>query len=486
MSGSATITTSGRKRLRHRIPRSLRQHWKLLVVFVAFVTAATTVFSGLRIYPYITGDPTIISSEITENVNGTVGLFDASTSHELSIDISAAEYDDMIAAYKDNGEKTWVNADITIDGTFINDASVRLKGNSTLMGLRGKGFGPPELAGAAEDGEAPAGLPPGIPSVNEGDPTSLPLLISFEKNADGRAYQGLTELSVRPGIPVLNESLALSLTADTGQPTQRFTYAVYSINGGATTTRLLLEHPDEYYANNVFDSDGFLYEVDANSELAYVGDDQSDYVNQFKLLNAQGTGDVQPVIAFVKWMDAADDEEFAANLDKWVDTESLTRYIATQHLLANSDDMGGPGQNYYLWYDLESKRLSVISWDLNLAMTGSTESGPHEPISMGTPPGEPNGGPAAAENVAVPAPKGNSLKTRFQESEAFADRYEAEYWELYEQIYGSGRADAVLDSIAARVPLSESLTADRLADEVDAMRKWIQQRTAALAAHRDE
>ncbi|MFC9359542.1 spore coat protein CotH, partial [Rhodococcus sp. NPDC057014] len=61
-----------KRRLRHRIPTSLRQHWKLAAVFVAFVTVMATVFGANRIHPYITGDATVIASEITENITGTV------------------------------------------------------------------------------------------------------------------------------------------------------------------------------------------------------------------------------------------------------------------------------------------------------------------------------------------------------------------------------------------------------------------------------
>ncbi len=143
-----------RKRLRHRIPTSLRQHWTIAVALVAFVALVGTVFGTSRIRPYITGDPTVIASEITENIAGTVDLFDTSVDHEVSIDISDVEYDDMIDAYVDDGEKEWVTADVTIDGTVITDVGVRLKGNSTLSALRG-GMG--EGPGGGEGSGGPPG-----------------------------------------------------------------------------------------------------------------------------------------------------------------------------------------------------------------------------------------------------------------------------------------------------------------------------------------
>ncbi|MDV6275518.1 CotH kinase family protein [Rhodococcus erythropolis] len=531
------VTNSGgpppRSKFKHRIPKSVRQHWKLLVVFVAFVSVMTSVFGATRIRPYITGETAVIASEITENISGTVDLFDTSVSHQLSLEITDPEYNDMITSFQKGGDKKWITADVTIDGTFVNDASVRLKGNSTLMGVKGdgampggEGFELPEGVEMPEGMELPTDFDPqdmmaGMGSMaSADDPTSLPLLISFDENSEGRAYQGMTELSVRPGSPVVNEAMALSLTADTDQPTQRYAYTVYSINDSATSTRLVLEHPDDTYANSLFESDGYLYKADANSRFEYAGDDQTAYADQFKQINAVDNGNLQPIISFLKWMDAADSEEFDTHLTDWVDVESFARYVATQNLIANGDDMSGPGQNYYLWYDLDTTEISVMSWDLNLAMQGANTTGPHDSVSMsmggaggGGPAGMPEGvagqagmpeggsppigaeaqsgamTPPAGGEATAPAQQGfpggpngtaNALKTRFLESSAFTELYESTYWNLFEQMYGSGRATEILDALATSIPTSDELTAETLQSSIDQMHSWIDQRTSAL------
>ncbi|EME16578.1 hypothetical protein G419_19845 [Rhodococcus triatomae BKS 15-14] len=502
-------------------------------MFVAFMTIMATVFGATRIRPQITGDATIIASEITDNISGTVDLFDDSVSHEVSLDITDAEYNDMITTFQKTGEKKWVTADLTIDGTFVNDVSVRLKGNSTLMGVRGdnampggEGSQPPEGMELPKGMEMPEGMGPmgGMSQASEDDPTSLPLLISFDENESGRAYQGLTEISIRPGSPVLGEAMSLSLTAETDQASQRYTYAVYSVNGSATTTRLLLEHPDDLYANTLFDSDGYLYKADANSRFEYVGDDQSAYADQFTQINAVDNGNLQPIISFLKWLDSASDEEFDAHLADRVDVDSFADYLATQNLLVNGDDMSGPGQNYYLWYDLDTTKFTVVSWDLNLAMQGDATTGPHDSVSMGMPGGGGRGGPGAAtEGNTATAPEGmtlpegmtppggagageaegtrdgptrgpgmasggpqmsNELKTRFLESDAFTAVYDEAYWHLFERIYAGGLASEILDRLAETVPVSDGLTAEDLQSSIDDMRTWIDRRTSALADQR--
>ncbi|WP_413464441.1 CotH kinase family protein [Dietzia sp. PP-33] len=546
------------------------------------------VLGGIRVRPYITGDADVIASTVTQNVTGTVELFDDTVAHQIHLEITDVEYADMIEAYERDGDKDWVTADMTIDGVFVNDVAVRLKGNSTLRGLRGDseaaggegGGGRQARPGMGQTGERPAmpdgaeppvaaegGQPPAMPDgaeppamaegaeppvaqegaeapggmfgMNSGisvdDPATLPLLISFDQNYPGRAYQGMTELSVRPGTPVLNEAMALELTEATGQATQRYAYSEYSVNDGATTSRLLLEHPDDGYASTDFEGSGYLYKADASSNFAYVGEDQSDYSDQFKQVNAQGNGTMQPIIDLLRWVDSADDEEFAAELDQWVDVDSLAAYIATQNLLGNSDDMSGPGQNYYLWYDLESEKFTVVSWDLNLAMSGNTAAGPDDTVSMGGRAGAggmpgaaapaagaavPEGGQDVAGQVAAgqefagqnaadqwaarqeaagqlgmaegadgeqrPGGMGGShpLKTRFLDSDAFTALYEQKYWELYDQMYGSGLAAQTLDDVEAAFPVSDEVDQATLEQEATSLRAWIEQRTTALAEQR--
>lgn len=500
-----------RRRLVHRLPTPLRQHWKILAAFLTFVAVAVGVFGQARVRPYITGDATVIASDITENVAGSVDFFDTGSSHDVSIEYSQSDYDDMIAAYRDEGEKEWITADITIDGTLVTDVGVRLKGNSTLMGLRGTGGGLGGGPGGGQPGtsegrEPPAGMAMpegggaggGMVALSADDPASLPLLISFDKYVSGRAYQGMTQLSVRPGSPVLNEAVALSLTAESGQPTQRYAYTRYSVNGSPAQTRLVLEHPDEGYANSLFDSDGVLYKADANSSFTYQGDDQTTYTDQFVQVNAEGSQDLQPIITFLKWLDGASDEQFDAELADRVDVDSFARYVATQNLLVNSDDMAGPGKNYYLWYDLGTKKISVVSWDLNLALSGNSDAGPHDSIGMGgggrsgggaTPEGAlgggmPGGGMPGGEMPGGGMPGGgNALKERFLASAAFTGVYDDAYRDLYSQLFGSGRAVEILDEIAQTVPVSDGLSAEKLASDALTLRARLQTRTDALAAN---
>ncbi|MFC9773639.1 MULTISPECIES: CotH kinase family protein [unclassified Pseudarthrobacter] len=444
----------------------------------------------------------------TSTVDST--LFTDGASHTVSVAWNGDDYAAMIAAYEADGSKDWIAADITIDGTTVSNVGVRLKGNSTLRSLSGNGAGGGGMGGNA----ASSGISSDVPE-------SLPLLIRFDKYVDGQTYQGLGEVSLRPGSPVLNEALALALTGASGQATQRYAYTTYSVNGSPTQTRLLVENPDEDYADSLFDTPGVLYKADADSSFTYQGDDLATYEDQFKQLNNKDSETVQPIVDFLKWLSEATDEEFDAGLAERVDVESFARYTATMNLLVNGDDMAGPGQNYYLWYSLDTKKISVISWDLNLAMTGDATASPEAQLSIGgggaggggnqgtgggmQPPGTDDGGWAPFAGAAADADGtagaaggtgagaggaagpggggsrgGNELKEKFLASEAFQSVYDAAYTDLYAQLYASGTAASLLDSIAGVVPLSDGLTAEELAGETQTLRTFIQERTAAL------
>lgn len=264
----------------------------------------------------------------------------------------------MLSTFREDGEKEYIRADITIDGTLIEDVGLRLKGNSTLQSLSGDNMG--------------GGGGGGMTQLFEDNPEELPWLVSFDEYEEGRAYQGMTEIALRPAASgsevAINEALALELTAESGQITQDYTFTSVTVNGSESAARIVVDTPDTEWADEL--GSGVLYKARAGGSLDYVGDDPTEYEDSFKQINAEGAYDLQPVMTLMKFLNESTDEEFAEELDDYVDTESFAKYLATQEILSNNDAMDGPGNNYYLWYDTTEKQFTVLSWDLNLALSG--------------------------------------------------------------------------------------------------------------------
>lgn len=556
----ATAVPAGvpRRRLRHRIPVRVRQHWKLLAVCAAFLAMLTLVFGTERVRPYVSSTARA-SDEVTVDIAGDRDLFDPTVPHSISLTYREADYERMLDALFEENEKEYLEADLTIDGTMVPSVGIRLKGNSTLTGLtrdgqprpRGRGPGGPgrvdELAGpggpagvGGPGGPAGVGEPagprngrglagPGRADLAAEQPENLPWLISFDEFVAGRRYQGHREIAVRVGgmgggTAVLNEALSLALLNGVGEPTQRYAYASFTVNDRPTTARLVVEHPDDHFAERLGDR-GVLYKALASGQFTDQGDDPTAYQDDFKQVTMKGSQDLQPVIDLIRWVDGADDAEFDAHLADRIDVASFARYVAMQNLLLNFDDMAGPGRNYYLWYDLGTKKFRVISWDHNLTFSGNADQGPHDAGRMGgappraggpaggdvgpglrppggvrppggfQPPGgiQPPGGDAGRPGAGTD-PRGNAargggmraghvLKERFLASDAFKGVYEDAYRELYQQVYGGGRALAALDGIVKVLATVDGYQAESGTGEADRLRALIQQRSASLATN---
>lgn len=524
-------------RLKHRIPVRVRHYWKLLATCAVTGAALVVLAGNVQIRPIVTSGSDGASDEVVHNVTGTVDLFDATVAHSVTLSYDEADYQRMMDTYMATGDKEYVRADITIDGTRIEDVGIRLKGNSTLSGLNHKGktrslFGDDAAGGRGGFPEMPEGvMPSGFPAMPGGamptaapgggqnpggfrmpggggmsaitldsaKPEELPWLISFDEFADGRRYQGHRQIAVRisgmGGVStVLNEALSLEVIGAAGQPTQQYAYAGLRVNDRPVKARLLVESPDANFADGL--GDGVLYKSLSTGRFTYQGEDATEYADDYKQINNKGSHDLQPVIDLVKWVEQSSDADFAAHLGDHVDVESFARYVATQNLLLNFDDMAGPGRNFYLWYDLKSQRFTVIGWDYNLTFTGSATQGPHDTISMAGMMGGMNlpDGLQLPEGFAPPQAgggdpggglgglmMGNKLKERFLASDAFTRVYEDAYRQLYQKIYANAAASKALDAIAATLSTVDGYDATATASDTAKLRTTIEQRTAALA-----
>lgn len=529
-----------RARLKHRIPVRIRHYWKLLATCVAVVAALVVVAGNVRIAPIVTSQASGKHDEVVQNIEGAVDLFDATVAHTVTITYAEADYQRMFDEYMEAGEKEYVRVDASIDGTLIRDVGIRLKGNSTLSGVTHEGRtrslfedrggnggrpgvpeggfpgmpdgGLPQWPGAGADPGGglggPGGMMGGGPggfgrvSLDSAKPEELPWLMSFDEFAEGRRYQGRSEVAVRVsgmggGTTVVNEALSLAVAAAAEQPTQRYAYAGFQVNGRPVKARLLVEHPDEDFADRL--GNGVLYKSLATGQFTYQGADPTAYEDDFKQVNNKGSHDLAPVIDLVKWVNEASDADFDAHLGDHVDVDSFAAYLALQNLLLNFDDMAGPGRNYYLWYDLDTKKFKVISWDHNLTFSGSATAGPHDTMSMGggmggfpgggdfklpegmeLPEGftPPEGGPGGGRGAMM---GGNKLKERFLASNAFKKVYEGAYRELYGKIYADKAAEKALDQLMATLNTVAGADATAVGTDVDKLRATVQQRAQALA-----
>jgi spore coat protein CotH len=373
-------------------------------------------------------------------------LFDSNIVHELEMTFDQTAYEEMIQTFVDTGDKQWIAADVVVDGSTYEQVGIRLKGNSSLMGLRQPG-----------DGRGGVGGPGGGASAD--DPSSLPWLIRFDEFVDGQEHLGYDEIVVRSNNTEtsLNEAVGLELVGRADLATQLSFPTRLRVNGSAATLRLVVESPEGRWEERNFEGAGILYKSESTGDWSYRGDDPAAYEEVFD----QETGDANlvPLIELLDFLNNSDDATFASDLADRVDVDAFARYLAVQELIANTDDIDGPGNNSYLRYSADTGRFTVVAWDLNLAFgsmgrgiagqSGGADGaleGLEPPAGMRPPDGATGERPAGG---GPGAGRSNPLVQRFNANAELAARYDAALTDLRASLYASGAAAEILARRAA-------------------------------------
>jgi spore coat protein CotH len=431
----------------------------------------------------------------TSTVAATAGLYDTSSVHDIQVTFDQNDYDDLIAAYQETGEKVWIEATVVIDGATYRQVGMRLKGNSSLGGLGGRG---PRGAGGPvnfEVGDGDVATPPGggecaivIGSpptdadgqvdiiggggVDSASPESLPWLIRLDKFIEDQRHAGVAEFVVRSNNSetALNEAVALGLLSAAGLATQKATSVRFAVNGSDPSLRLVIESPDEQWVAEQFDEPsadeiGQLYKAEATGDWQYRGDDEAEYEEVWD--QEAGEDDLAPLTEFLKFVNDSTDEEFAAGLAERLDVEAFARYLAIEDLMGNFDDIEGPGNNSYLYFDPDTGVATVVAWDHNLAFGGMGGRGGDGPTIIGPGGDLPTGVPDPADlpegcefpsdmqpgDVPFERPGGgegpammgsNILVERFNAVPEFAALYDAAFATLQAELFDDGTAEALL------------------------------------------
>lgn len=395
----------------------------LLVVLLLSATACGSVSQALD-----TTDPDTALDTAAEE---TVELFDASVVHTIDVVFDDEAYDAMIQTYTATGDKESIVATVTIDGVTYEQVGLRLKGNSSLRGVTGQSL-----------------------------PEELPWLIELDEFVDGQDHQAYEDIVIRSNNTetALNEAVALELLEEVGLASQEAVATTFTVNGSDAELRLAIEHPDddEWYESWFDDADGALYKAESTGDWSYRGDDPEAYDEVFDQEGGSDVADLTPLMDFLQFINETDDATFAAELPDRLDVDAFATYLAMMDLLDNFDDIDGPGNNAYLWWDAETAQFTVVPWDLNLAFGvtngggggGAPGGGGVEPPAGGRGgPGEggPGVGGAGGPGAGGPGVGGNVLVERFRAVPEFEALYTAQLAALEAELFDSGTAQAVLD-----------------------------------------
>jgi spore coat protein CotH len=477
---------------------AFKRHFKLLVLLILVLGLAILVLGNQRIIAY-TVPGSLSGVEASANLTNTVALFDESIVHSIQILISEDDYQQMITTYQQTGAKDYFQADVIIDGVRVDDVGLRLKGNASLrtalggMGGReiagGREFNPENMPGLGQNGNLPEIDPENMPGFGEDgavpqvDPenrpeldqrravpgvrarpegqlpeapaggnfgrgadgisqnTQIPVLIKFDEFVSGQTYQGYSRLAIRSaGISydtsMLQEPVTNSVFQLASLPAAQTAYAGFQLNDETEQLFVISEVIDETYLENHFSNpDGVLYKAELNATMSYQGEDPSAYVNSFTQETRLNDADFAPLIAFLRFLDESDDATFASQLPDCLDVESFAAYLAINNLLVNTDSMAGMGNNFYLYYDDISERMTVLMWDANESL-GKLGGGATYDLYF-------QGGMSMGGRMGQST---NQLITRFLAIPTFKALYEVKLEQVYQQAFLSGAIEKQIEA----------------------------------------
>ena len=132
------------------VPVRLRHNLRLILGSITALILVGVMLGSFQVRPIVFSQTEMLPT-ITNNIEGNVDFFDLDIPHSVTLTVSDIAYDTMISDFKRFAEKTFVEVDAVIDGTLIRSVGIRLKGNSTLMGLSGRrpGGGAPPRPGCS-------------------------------------------------------------------------------------------------------------------------------------------------------------------------------------------------------------------------------------------------------------------------------------------------------------------------------------------------
>jgi spore coat protein CotH len=321
----------------------------------------------------------------------------------------------------------------------------------------------------------------GMPFGGGGETSRVPYLIKLDEYVEGQRYQGYAKIALRTSgmsydAAQLQEPVSNYVFNSVGVPIAETAYISLQFNDEEPQLYTIAEEVDQVYIDRILpDSDGVLYKVQqVGNSFSYLGEDPTLYDRVFEQKTAVNDTDLAPLIDFLRFVSQSTDEEFARDLPQWLDVDAFASYLAVNNLLVNYDSLAGMGNNYYLYYDYDEERFTILAWDTNeslgkISMGGRADLDLYwqavggrfgrmfddaEPSEGETAPADdqPNAGGGNPRGPAGPMGRGNHLlKERFLDTPEFLALYEEKLLALYQQVFLDDLLTAKIEEYAALV-----------------------------------
>lgn len=272
-----------------------------------------------------------------------------------------------------------------------------------------------------------------------------PFKLDFNRGAKGRAFLGAEEFYLNNNVndaTQMREALAYELFRRAGLPAPRTAFARVYLTIPGRTEKL---HLGLYTLVEVVEGDflkthfgtkkGLLMKPEMMRGVEYMGEDWDNYTARYDPKGTVDPADAKRFIEFVRFVQEAEPEEFAAKISEYLEPEKFTRFVALNSLLANIDSFIGNGHNYYLYQSPTTHKATFIPWDVNEAFGAHPVSGPS--------------GEQMRFSILRPNADPNLLIERFTSDRTLARLYRGQLASLLTNVFVPSKLSADIDRIAA-------------------------------------
>jgi hypothetical protein len=239
-------------------------------------------------------------------------------------------------------EIEYLQANVLIDGTQLNDIGVRLKGYSSFFSA-------------------------------EGNKKSIKL--DFNEINDTLNYDGIKKVNLNNGVgdpSMQRDFISYHLLRKAGIAAPRVAYAKVYLNDMYWGLYTIIEQIDKTFLENNFASGkGNLYKTIGWSELEYINNKFESYAESIELKTNEDVSDGSDFVNLVKSLNKLKGKEFADSIQKLFFVDYYFKILAIDIISKNWDSYIEHGRNFYLYHEPVSDLFYWIPWDYNLAWDGN-------------------------------------------------------------------------------------------------------------------
>ncbi len=280
-------------------------------------------------------------------------FFDDTYVHEIRITFEDADwYNTLYDSHANDPDDPYFEASFVGDGVALDQVGVRFKGNSSFSGK-------------------------GIKKSIKID------FDEYDEDNGGLSFLGLKKLNLNNNNldpTMLREKLVYDYASNFVEGISRAVHTNVYINGEYYGLYTAVEQIDKTFVQSRFgdDEDGNLYkgtasddavvedpQADFGSDLTYLGTDQADYEDFYRLSTNETANDYSQLIEFIDVLNNTPSDELANAIEPLLDVQDTLTSLALNNLFVNLDSYIGAAHNYFIYDRDDTGEFTHLFWDLN-------------------------------------------------------------------------------------------------------------------------